>query len=78
MRGTLILLRRNRKESKTPKEYRKAKQYTQQIRDALDPEKLKQQRQELVRRLMNMNDNLQEQVPGKMKIKDIAFRVENK
>ncbi len=65
------------KKSKTPKEYRKAKQYTGQIRDALDPEKLEQQRQELVRRLMNMNESLQEQVPGKMKIKDIKFQVKN-
>lgn len=65
------------KKSTTPKDYRKAKQYIKQIWDSLDPEKRKQQRQELVVRLFNMSESLQEQVPGKMKIKDISFQVGN-
>lgn len=63
------------KKSQTPKEYRRAKQYTAQIRDSFDPQKLEQQRGELVLRLMNMNESLQEQVPGKMKIKNLNFKV---
>lgn len=64
--------------AQTPKEYRKFKQYTTQIRDCLNPEKLQRQRQEFVIRLRNMNESLQEQVPGKMKIKNIKFQIENK
>lgn len=63
------------KKPQTPKEYRKAKQYTAQIRDSFDSQKLEQQREELLLRLMNMNESLQEQVPGKKKIKDLHFRI---
>jgi len=61
------------KKATTPKEYRKFQQYIQKIRNALDPEELARQRQELVLRLRNMKESLEEQVPGKMKIKDIRF-----
>ena len=63
------------KKATTPKEYRKAQQIIKQIQDALDPEKLKEVRQALATRFFNMVDSLQEQVPGKMKIKDIPFQV---
>lgn len=66
------------KRATTPKEYRRVKQYIKQIWDSLDPSKLEQQRQELVVRLFNMHKSLEEQVPGKMKIKDIKFKVGNK
>ncbi|MDE5587079.1 MAG: hypothetical protein K2I72_01755, partial [Bacilli bacterium] len=66
------------KKATTPKEYRKAKQYTQQIRDALDPEKLEQQRQAFLTHLINMNENLQGKVPGGVKIKEIQFQLPNK
>ncbi len=62
------------KRSKTPKEYRRNKRYAKQIRDAFDPKELEKQRQEFLLRLMNMNESLQEQVPGKKKIKDLTFR----
>ncbi len=66
------------RKAQTPKEYRKFKQYTSLIRNCLNPVKIEQQRKELVLRLKNMDESLQEQVPGKMALKNIKFRVYNK